>query len=126
MQSRIPIIALVIFGLMIIVLGGVALIGREGPLLSNFTSAIQSIATLVYVVCGFWGLIASLGLTLDKVQPGKIWGFSPLGNLLMGLGGLLAGVVALYVGPLWGNVVCLVSLALSFKLHEKARKASVF
>ena len=122
MQSPKLIIAFAFFALVLILLGGVTLLEGDDDFLTAFFSALRSIGTVGMLVCGLWGPLAGLGLRLGKVQPGKIWGYSALGNLLMGSGGLLGGLVALYGELLiWWLLAFLVPYNLGLWLHHKAR-----
>ena len=45
---------------------------------------------------GAFGIFAGLLLKLQRVRPGRVWGFSAMGTFLTGVGGSLLGIDGLF------------------------------
>ena len=86
----------------------------------------DSIARIVLGVLGMsagaWGLVAAALLSIHKVEGGKLWGSSPAGNLLMGLGALSAGLLTIY-GHFAAAGYAVSPIGVGAILDIKARKA---
>ena len=73
---------------------------------------------------GAWGLVAAALLSIHKVEGGKLWGSSPAGNLLIGIGALSAGLLTIY-GHLAHTGYAASLMFVGVILNWKARKTRV-
>ena len=87
----------------------------------------ESLFSTIFIVLGCLGLVSALVLKMGLVKPGVVWGQTPVGVALLGLGGLLMGFGSRY-GQAWGtvleglvSVVGLLSFISGLRLEGKAR-----
>jgi len=64
-----------------------------GAFIQRFWMSISDILWIIAIVMGIAALLSALLLRLGTLKVGGIWGETPLGTLLIGLGGVGMGIL---------------------------------
>ena len=99
----------------------IILIGR-GVAAAKSDSIVRVVLGLLGISAGAWIVMVAALLIFHKVERGKLWGSSPAGNLLMGLGALSAGLLTIY-GHFAAAGYAVSPIGVGAILDIKARKA---
>ena len=77
------------------VLGGAILLSWLFAGFGN-TARVRSVLSFLMLGLGAFGIFAGLLLKLQRVRPGRVWGFSAVGTFLTGVGVSLLGIDGLF------------------------------